>query len=179
MQALVFVVIIATFAGLIWRIQAIYQTRFRQRSEDSEAQMQALLAAHRAAPIAPAAGPTPGSGPALSAAMPLLDAPARALLLLLRLELRGLEVLVGVDIAAVCRDTSLPPRTAIDFLVCDKAFVPLCAIFLRRDGDGLRERAAQLLAARGLRVLHWDSAHPPARERIMEIVSGGPTAPRT
>lgn len=121
----------------------------------------------------PAASPVP-----MRIRSPLLDAPARAMLLALRAAAPGHEVLVGPSLARLLDapsglsgvDRALRQRQAaglaVDFAVCTRAMQLVATIDLQGQGIPAPEResrqaAATQLAAAGVRHLVFDPAQLP------------------
>lgn len=168
MQALVLLIIVLVGGWMLHRAWSIWKENFLDRRQLERSREQAFLAEVRAQ--GKSSVPSRTGTPPPSA---ILDAPARALLHLLRLELREHEILAAVDVATLFGGNELPPRTRIDYLVCRRDFTPLAAIFVERgQSDALRERAMRQVAARGVRILRWGVDALPARAQIVPQVLG-------
>ena len=152
------------------------------QARGGDAREQALRMADALLGLQPG-GPVPGTSPAASPVpmrirSPLLDAPARAMLLALRAAAPGHEVLVGPSLARLLDappglsgvDRALRQRQAaglgVDFAVCTRGMQLVATIDLQGQGVPAPEResrraAATQLEAAGVRHLVFDPAQLP------------------
>jgi hypothetical protein len=159
-----------------------------------EAREQALRMADALLAMRPGSGPTPDAAAAPTAAAtpmrvraPLLEAPARAMLLALRAAAPGHEILIGPSLARLLDappglsgvDRSLRLRQAaghtVDFALCTRGLELVATIDLLAQGlpagerESRRASAAQLEAA-GIRHLVFDPAQLPRYPELRALI---------
>lgn len=104
-----------------------------------------------------------------AAVRPVLEGPARLLFLLLKTSLPDHHVLVHARLGGFLRDAPAAAGAhAVDFLVCDRAFTPVCAVTL----GALPDNIGTLLHEVGMRHLSVEAGALPRRHQLRAMVLG-------
>ena len=152
------------------------QREHAERSARREAEMLALL---RSATGAPAAAPAPAEAPAaLPRPARFLAGPAKAAYYLLKLGLPDHEIFSRVRLADLVDVGQASPAATADFVVCTRDMEVAAVVLLDDDGmDALRravhERAAQALAAAGVRCVRLNGERLPGRNELRGVILDG------
>lgn len=147
------------------------QREHAERSARREAEMLALLRSATGAPAsaeAPAAVPRPAK---------FLAGPAKAAYYLLKLGLPDHEIFSRVRLADLVDVGQTGPAATADFVVCTRDMEVAAVVLLDDDGmDALRravhERAAQALAAAGVRCVRLNGERLPGRNELRGAILG-------